>query len=407
MAAMLAGVGFAMGEIMGGRGGGGFGLGAALLIWIVMASAAWFGGRDILLGLSGARKIEKKDNPRLYNIVEEMCIASGMETLPAVHIIDDPAPNAFAAGRDPSRAAVAVTTGLLERLNRDELQGVIAHEIGHIKNRDTLYMTMTGVLLGAIVLLADFGMKWMFWGGMYGRRSRSSRSEGGGQAQLILMAVSLILIILSPFIAQIIYFAVSRKREYLADASGALYTRYPEGLASALQKIASGGKKLKTATRATAPMYIVNPLQAAKGRRASSLMSTHPATEERIRILRGMGAGFSLAEYEQNYNRLTGKSGPLLGGGAGVQPFAHETVSKPAPTAPQRAVAGEAAASTEPDVKESAASRRRETSDMLWRMNKYSFIECGCGAKLKIPPDFPAAEVRCPHCGTMHEVAKQ
>ncbi len=212
------------------------GLIIALIIWAIMNLIAYFQGDSILLAMAGARKISPDDHPRLYNVVEEMKIASGLEKMPDIYIIDDPALNAFATGRDPKKAAVAITSGLLQKLNRDELQGVIGHEMSHIKNRDVLLMAMCSVLLGTIVILAWYASRFMFFGGMAGNRRSSSSGSGGGMAQLIILVVAIVLMILAPIFAQLIYFAVSRRREYLADASSALYTRYPEGLASALEK---------------------------------------------------------------------------------------------------------------------------------------------------------------------------
>ena len=236
------------------------GLLIAILVWVVLSLIAYFQGDNILLSMSRAKKIGPDDHPRLYNVVEEMKIASGLEKMPNIYIIDDPALNAFATGRDPNRASVAITSGLLQKLNRDELQGVIGHEISHIKNRDVLLMAMCGVLLGTIVILAWYGSRIMIFGSMTGSR-RSSSSGGGGQGQIIILIVALVFMILAPIFAQLIYFAISRKREYLADASSALYTRYPEGLASALEKLGASTGQLKSANKATAPMYIVNPFR--------------------------------------------------------------------------------------------------------------------------------------------------
>ena len=231
MACVLLAIGYFIGLAFFGSATGG--LIVALIIWGIMSLIAYFEGDSIFLALSRARKIERDDHPRLYNVVEEMKLASGLEHMPAIYIIDDPALNAFATGRDPKKAAVAVTSGLLQKLNRDELQGVIGHEIAHVKNRDVLLMTMCGVLLGTIVMISWYMTHALFWGGMSGRRGGS----GGGQAQIILLLVGLVLMIIAPILAQLIYFAISRKREYLADASSAQFTRYPEGLASALEKI--------------------------------------------------------------------------------------------------------------------------------------------------------------------------
>jgi heat shock protein HtpX len=184
------------------------GLFIAILVWVILSLVAYFQGDSILLSMSGARKIKPDDHPRLYNVVEEMKIASGLEKMPDIYIIDDPALNAFATGRDPSRASVAITSGLLQKLNRDELQGVIGHEISHVKNRDVLLMAMCSVLLGTIVLLAWYGSRFLIFGGAGSRRSSSSR--GGGQGQIIILVVALVFMILAPIFAQLIYFAISR-----------------------------------------------------------------------------------------------------------------------------------------------------------------------------------------------------
>jgi heat shock protein HtpX len=359
------------------------GLVIAFIVWGIMSLIAYYQGDSILLGMAGARKISHDDYPRLYNIVEEMKIASGLGKMPDIYIIDDPAPNAFAVGRNPDKAAVAITSGLLQKLNRDELQGVIGHEIGHIKNRDVLLMAISAVMLGTIVILAWYASRFMLFGGM--RRSRSSSSGGGGGAQLIILVVAIVLMILAPIMAQLIYFAISRKREYMADASSALYTRYPEGLASALEKIAASTNPLKSANQATAPMYIMNPFRK-EGRAATDLTSTHPPISERIRILRSM-AGASLADYEQVYQIVHGT-------GKGVLPASALALSHPASL---RAAGAEA-------TEENKTERTRSTSDLMWRLGNYKTITCDCGTKLKIPPKFKEPTVRCPHCGRVNQV---
>jgi len=282
------------------------GLAIAGIVWAVMSLIAVFQGDSILLGVSGARKIQKADSPQLYNVVEEMSIASGLPKVPDIYIINDPALNAFSTGRDPNKAAVAITSGLLEKLNRDELQGVMAHEIGHIKNRDVLLMSISAVMLGAIVILSWYATRVMFWGG--GGRRSSRDSEGGGGLQAVLLILGLVLLILAPIFAQLIYLATSRKREYLADASSALYTRYPEGLASALEKLGDSTVQVKAANQATAPMYIINPF--GKKRAVNDWMSTHPPIAERVRILRAMG-GNSYADYEKAYEQAH-KGGSMI-----------------------------------------------------------------------------------------------
>jgi len=381
MGAMLLLIGYLLGIIFFDNGIGG--LVIAFIVWGIMSLIAYYQGDSILLGLARARKISHDDHPRLYNIVEEMKIASGLEKVPDIYIIDDPAPNAFAVGRNPDKAAVAITTGLLQKLNRDELQGVIGHEIAHIKNRDVLLMAISSVLLGTIVILAWYATRLMFFGGM--ARSRRS-SSSGGSGQIIILVVAIALIILAPIMAQLIYFAISRKREYMADASSALYTRYPEGLASALEKIAASTSQLKSANQATAPMYIMNPFRKEK-RPASNLTSTHPPISERVRILRSMG-GASFADYEQVYQKVHGT-------GAGVIPASALALSHPASL---RAAEAE---SKEPDKTE----RVRQISDLMWRLGNYKTITCDCGTKLRVPPKFKEPAVRCPHCGRSNPVA--
>jgi heat shock protein HtpX len=360
------------------------GLVIAILVWVILSLVAYFQGDSILLSMSRAKKIKPDDHPRLYNVVEEMKIASGLEKVPDIYIIDDPALNAFATGRDPNKASVAITSGLLQKLNRDELQGVMAHEISHVKNRDVLLMAMCSVLLGTIVILAYYGSRFLFLGGAGSRRSSSSR--GGGQGQIILLVVALVFIILAPIFAQLIYFAISRKREYLADASSALYTRYPEGLASALEKLAASTEQLKSANQATAPMYIINPFRK-KGFGASELTSTHPPISERIRILRAM-AGASFNNYDQAYRQLRR-------GGSGVIPAASLTAEAvPIATVKLEGEAGEL----------NEIQRARETSDVMWRLSNYRTIACDCGAKLRVPPNFKEPQIKCPRCGRAHQV---
>ena len=383
MGLLLLLVGYFLGLYFFGSGIGG--LIIALVIWGVMSLFAFFRGDNILLALSRAKKISRDDHPRLYNVVEEMKIASGLEKMPDIYIIDDPALNAFATGRDPNRAAVAITSGLLQNLNRDELQGVIGHEISHIKNRDVLLMAITAVLLGAIVILAWYATRILFFSGMAG--NRRSSSSGGGSGQIIILVLAIVLVVLAPIMAQLIYFAISRKREYLADASSALYTRYPEGLASALEKLAASTSQLKSANKATAPMYIINPFRK-KGMLASDLTSTHPPISERIRILRSMAGGASFVDYDQAYRQVHKTSRRIVPasamaiGAIGIRAAGLEVTEK------------------EPDK----IQRARETSDLLWRRSDYKTITCDCGTKLRVPPGFKASSIRCPHCGRINPI---
>ncbi len=378
MAAVFFAVGYFGAEAIQ-RGAGLIGLAGALVLWVLLLTISYYGGDNIFLSVAGARKIEKKDLPMLHNVVEEMTIASGLGKMPAVYVIDDPAPNAFATGRDPDHSAVAVTSGLLTMCTRDELQGVMAHEIGHIRNRDTLLMLMAGVMVGSIVILADVGVRamWLTGGGRSKSRRRSSGGSGGS-AQLIIVVVALGLMILGPIVAQFIYYAISRRREYLADASSASFTRYPEGLASALEKLAASPKKLRRATRATSPLYIINPLKRA-GLKAADLSSTHPPISERARILRSMG-GASMADYDKACGRVRGRAVLPASAAAGAKPLSKRA----------------------PERKEAARERAREVNDFFWRLSSYLFLACACGTVLKIPPGFKEERIRCPHCGVVH-----
>jgi len=249
----------------------------AIAYSLVTALVSYYAGDKMALMAAGAREIKKEDAPELWRLVENLCIADGIP-MPKVHLIDDPAPNAFATGRDPSRSSVAFTTGLLQTLDRTELEGVVAHELSHIKNYDIRVMTIVVVLVGVIAVMANLFMR-MSWYSRGGNRRR----EGGGA----LLILGLVAIILAPVVANLVKLAVSRRREYLADASGALLTRYPEGLARALEKISGYDGALKHAGSATAHLYIANPF--GKGGWAAGLFSTHPPAEKRIAALRQMG----------------------------------------------------------------------------------------------------------------------
>jgi heat shock protein HtpX len=259
------------------------GLVVAVIIALVMTVGSYYASDKIVLAMSKARPVTKEEFPYLYNVVEGLTIAAGLPP-PRCYVIDDTAPNAFATGRNPKNSVIVVTTGLLEKLNRAELEGVIAHEMSHIKNYDVLLQTLTVVMVGVVALLSDWMRRTFWWGG--GRRRGSDREKGSGGAAVIL-ALALVMAILSPLIAQLIRFAISRKREFLADASGAMLTRYPPGLASALRKISADKEPLEAANKATAHMYIVNPLKDISGP-VNKLFSTHPPIEERIAALEKM-----------------------------------------------------------------------------------------------------------------------
>lgn len=251
----------------------------AVIFSIAMSFGSYWWSDKIVLAMSSAKEVQHNENPELYHIVENLCITAGLPT-PKIYIIEDSSPNAFATGRDPEHAVVCVTTGILGMLEKVELEGVLAHELSHVGNRDILLSTVVVVLVGFVTLMADWFRNWTIFGN--GRRS-SDREEGN--IGVILIVIAIVLSILAPIAALLMQLAISRKREFLADADGALLTRYPEGLARALEKISVNSTPLKEANRATAHLFIVNPF---KGNKISKLFSTHPPIEERLAALRGM-----------------------------------------------------------------------------------------------------------------------
>lgn len=255
----------------------------AVIISVLMSFLSYWYSDKIVLALAKAKPIEKKDSPELYRVVENLCITAGLP-LPKIYILNEQQPNAFATGRNPKHAVVAVTRGLLEKLERAELEGVIAHELSHIGNRDMLLQAMVVVLVGVVVIMTDFFFRISFRGGF---RSRDNR--GGGGAQSVMLIISFALAILAPVLAQLIKLAISRKREFLADASGALLTRYPDGLARALEKISADRSELKAANDATSHLYIANPFRGGEGASwLHKMFMTHPPIEERIKALRAL-----------------------------------------------------------------------------------------------------------------------
>jgi len=366
MAACLLVLGFVIGTVFFGRDGGFFGLIIAGAIWLVLTMISFSGGDQILLAASKAQRVTHDVHPQLFNIVEEMSIASGLP-MPKVYIINDPAPNAFATGRKPETASVAVTAGLLGKLNRDELQGVIAHEMSHVLHRDILFVTMAGIMLGSIVLLSQVFLRGMFYSSMTGSSRRySSGGKGGGQERLIMLVIAIAAAILAPIMAHLLYFALSRKREYLADAGAARLTRYPEGLARALEKISSDrSPQIASANKVTAPMYIV---------------STHPPISERVKILRNLTHGASFKDYSDSFSKVTNR----------------KTV------VPVAALTKEDIALREASAKAKKAQRLEkqvhQVGDIMRKVNGFVFLTCVCGLKLKIPPNFKGKTVKCPRC---------
>ncbi|MCX7626676.1 MAG: M48 family metalloprotease, partial [Candidatus Sumerlaeaceae bacterium] len=356
---------------------------------VFLVQYAIYAGAPHLVVFSGfnVQEVKKEDLPQLVNVVEEMTIAAGLRKVPRVYVIFDRAPNAFAFGRG-DEASVAVTTGLLDMLNRDELQGVIAHEVGHIRNRDIDFMTLAAVMLGSIIVLGEIAYRLIYIGAIVGERSssRSSSRRDSGGAEIIIIFAALIFMIIAPMLAQILYFASSRRREYLADASAALFTRYPEGLARALEKIAHSPVRMTEVNRAVAPLFIVNPLQRLD---ADSIFSTHPPIEKRIRILRSM-AGASLYDYERAAEHVMGRS--LIKRLSEEEKVA-QPIATPRPTTPEILTMGGV-----------LAAPALAAPDILRAKAGYRIVPCSvCQLKLKIPPTFPSDSMPCPRCG---EVAK-
>jgi heat shock protein HtpX len=279
--AVLTGLGYVIGMAWTGSNGGGLGFlglfGVAAIVWSLVG---YYSGDKMVLAVSGARRVDHAAEPRLWNVVEEMTIAAGLAQTPAVYVIEDPAPNAFATGRDPAHSSIAVTRGLLEAMNRDELQGVVAHEMSHVRNYDIRFATLIGILVGLIALIADVFLR-SRWFGFGGRRN-----GGGGGAAALVMVLAIVFSILAPFAARLVQFAISRRRELLADGTAVELTRNPLGLAGALQKIAADPNKLHAGNRATAHLYIANPLRKVKS--AAGLFDTHPPIETRIDLLLAM-----------------------------------------------------------------------------------------------------------------------
>ena len=268
------------------------GAAAAAVVTVVVSLWSFYGGSAVLLRMAGARPIEKKDDPQLFNVVEELSIAAGTP-MPAVYLINDPALNAFATGRDPAHGAVAITSGLREKLSRDELAGVMAHEISHIRHFDIRFAMLMATMVGLIVFSCDAFWRSMWYGNWHGTRRSSARGggKGAGAAIVIVFVIAIVLAIIAPTLAMLIRMAVSRQREYLADAGAVELTRYPQGLIGALEKLGASKQRLKAANRATAHLYIVNPLKNAlkgKGHELSSVLRTHPPLGDRISRLRAL-----------------------------------------------------------------------------------------------------------------------
>ncbi len=382
MGIILVLLGYFFGATFLGSSGGAFGVFLALILWSILSLISYFAGSSIILSISNAKEVTKDVHPQLFNIVEEMTIAANLPQMPKIYIINEKAPNAFATGRKPENSAVAVTAGLLAQMNRDELQGIIAHEISHIINRDVLFMTFAGIMLGSIVIISEVFLRGYWFGGS--SLNRYKNKSGGGNEQIIIMVFALALAILAPILARFLYFAISRKREYLADANGARLTRYPEGLASALEKLSQNRFDLKSANKATAGMYIVNPLKKT-GMQLSDLTSTHPPISERIRILRGMMHGVDFADYQTSYNKIKHNKEKII-----------------PPSALKKSINIPILSDIEKIKPLSKKEQQRKLGNIVMNVNGYNFYNCNCGVTIKVPPTFKGDKVTCPRCGEVN-----
>ena len=387
MGVVLLLLGLAIGSGFFGADGAFIGIIIATAVWLLLTIISLSSGDKILLAASKAQPVTKKVHPQLFNVVEEMTISAGLPNMPKIYIINDPAPNAFATGRNPKTASVAVTAGLLGKLNRDELQGVVAHEIAHILHRDILFVTLAGIMLGSIVLLSQVFLRGMFYSSMTGSRRRYSSGKGGsGQAQLIMLAIAIIAAILAPIMAQLLYFAISRKREYLADAGAARLTRYPEGLANALEKISNDpSPQLASVNKVSAPMYICNPFKKKKQMKLSDLTSTHPPISQRVKILRQMTHGASFKDYSNAYSLLANSKKTIV---------------------PPSALKSEDIAIRRAEKQAKTEKQLHQIGDIMRKVNGFLFLTCVCGLKLKVPPNYKGRQVRCPKCKNILDLKK-
>ena len=396
----------------------------SLVIWFVLTITSLIGGKQVILKRNNAYKLPKNAHLILENVVEEMSIAAGLSKVPEIFVIDSPVPNAFATGINPKKSAVAVTTGLLTKLNRDELQGVIAHEIAHIVNRDTMYMLFAAILIGTITVMAESAMRITIHGGSGSRCS--SKSSGNNMIGVVIL---LLCSILAPILAQILYFSVSQRREYLADACAAQFTRYPQGLASALSKISTSVLTDRTVhiDKATASMCIINQNKERNLRSFSKsmfegLFSTHPPTMKRIDVLLKM-TGADLNSYNDAFREVSGRKTPILKAEdlQGSKPLnirqstnGSSTISKDnimgmmtmSAMNATAAIVEENKQTIQEEQPEEIRNRKREATNIIWKANDYIFKTCECGTKLKFPKEYEGQEINCPHCKKTINVVK-
>jgi len=364
-----------------------WGIGLAMLLTAILGIVAYWAGDDIVMSVGHATMITKESSPQLYNIVEEMQIAAGFGRMPEIYIVADDALNAFATGIRPEKSAIAVTSGLVENLSRDELQGVVAHEMSHIVNRDVLFMTFSGVLLGSITMMSEGLLRGLAYTG----GSRRSKLGSASRSHPALLIATIVFALLAPLLAKIFYFAISRKREYLADATAVRLTRYPEGLAGALEKIAGTENSLANYNRFTAPLFIIDPqeLTAAgeENKELFSIGSTHPPVRERIQILRKL-SGASFRDYQSAFMNLK-KSGDLI----------PERMLRDKTSVPLRQGAPGPIQPPYGSVEPTKKQKSRDIGDLLMAVGGFIFLPCACGLRIKVPPTIGKTSLPCPRCG--------
>jgi len=365
--------------------GGWAGIGVAGFAWLLMIGLTYRQCDRMLLNLAGARLIMKADHPQFYNVAHEMAIAAQLPRVPSLYVMDDLAMNAFTVGRSPEQAAIAVTAGVLGRLDRDELQGVVAHEVAHIVNRDAQFLSLIGALVAASLTFTNTR-------NVRGIARRYRRMPPAARRrEWLLRWSSTLLALFGPVYLIFMHLAVTRRREYLADAWAAVYTRYPEGLASAFEVMSSDPRTMRRGAIALTPSYILNPFRKEGGLLApANLTGSHPRTQERVRILRGIAGAVSYTGYQQSWRRVSGGRRRLPASALA----ADIRVRIRAPHAE--------AAGGRHDV-EAARRRMREAGDLLRKVNEFTFLNCACGLRVKLPPEYPRPAIPCPRCGRMLE----
>jgi len=401
------------------------GSGVATVLWLIQLACAFANGNNTVLGIFDACKLPPHSHKILENVVEEMSIAAGLPKPPQIYVIDSKMPNAFACGLKPDKSVVAVTTGLLTTLNRDELQGVIAHEISHIVNRDSSLLLYACVMFGTILLISDIGFRVFIRSS--GRRSSSSKGSGGAIILIVVLALAILSFVITPILIRILYSMLSKKREYLADACAAQLTRYPAGLASALYKISHSSYTVENSNGYTNAMFIVNPKETEKnGNRtnyynenisdfsASSISNslssgceTHPPTEERIKILMNM-TGAGLRDYNEALKSVSRRKTTVLDREI-LKRAKDISIREPkedfgaTSAIPLMGIAANKAENITKN-KNFYKKQKREAEDIIWKANGYIFKQCECGTKLKFPQSYKGQEISCPHCGNIIRV---